>query len=311
MEIVWILLSVLAGIVGVILLAAFVCFMLAFYAPKRRPIGKNEYPIPPGNIYLIHRDRMVAWMKETRAASHTDMSVTSFDGLTLRGKYYEYAPGAPVELMIHGYRGTAERDLCGGVQRAFALGHNVLTVDQRASGFSDGHIITFGIRESRDCLTWIEHIRATFGSETKIYLTGISMGAATVLTAVGRGLPDNVCGILADCGYSTSRDIIKKVIRQLHLPAALLYPLVRLGARLYGGFDPEEISPLDAMKQCRIPVIFFHGDADDYVPCDMSRENYETCTAEKCLVIVPGAGHGLAYLVDPSTYIEALRDFWI
>lgn len=310
MNIIWIVLGILVGAVVLVLLAAFVCFMLTFYASKRKPVGEDEFPIPPGDIYLPHRDRMVAWMKETRAAPHTAMSVTSFDGLTLRGNYYEYAPGAPIELMIHGYRGTAERDLCGGVQRAFALGHNVLTVDQRASGLSDGHIITFGILESRDCLTWIEHIQQTFGDDTKIYLTGISMGAATVLTAVGRGLPKTVVGILADCGYSTSCDIIRKVIRQLHLPADLFYPLIRLGARLYGGFDPEELSPLEAMKQCRIPVIFFHGDSDDYVPCEMSRENFDACTAEKKLVIVPGAGHGLAYVADGDAYVAALREFW-
>ena len=310
MGIVYIVLGVLAGLAVLVLLAAFVCFLMAFYAPKRAPVGEDDFPIPPGDIYLPHRDRMVAWMKETRATPHTDMSITSFDGLTLRGKYYEYAPGAPIELMIHGYRGTAERDLCGGMQRAFALGHSVLMIDQRASGLSDGHVITFGILESRDCVTWIEHIRRTFGDDTKIYLTGISMGAATVLTAVGRDLPKNVVGILADCGYSTSRGIIKKVIRQRKLPADLLYPFVRLGARLYGGFDPEALSPLQAMKQCRIPVIFFHGDTDDYVPCSMSEENYAACTAKKKLVIVPGAGHGLAYVADQDGYIAALREFW-
>ena len=306
MAVVWILF----GLIVLVLVAAFAVFMMTFYAPRRKPVGKDDYPIPPGDIYLPHRDQMVAWMKETRATPHTAMSITSFDGLTLRGNYYEYAPGAPVELMIHGYRGTAERDLCGGMQRAFALGHSVLTVDQRASGLSDGHVITFGIRESRDCLAWIEHLRSTLGNDVKIYLTGISMGAATVLTTAGHELPPHVVGILADCGYSTTRDIIKKVIRQLHLPADLLYPLVRLGARLYGRFDPEETSPLDAMKRCRVPVIFFHGDTDDYVPCDMSRENYEACTAKKRLVVVPGAGHGLAFVIDQDGYIAALREFW-
>lgn len=310
MDIVWIVLGSIGGLAMLLLSTMLVCFLITFYAPKRKPVGQDEYPIPPGDIYLPHRDLMITWMKELRSRQHTEVSITSFDGLTLRGTYYEYAPNAPIELMFHGYRGTAERDLCGGVTRAFALGHSVLAVDQRAGGRSDGHVITFGIHESRDCLDWVTYILNTFGMNTHIYLTGISMGAATVLTAAGRGLPSNVKGILADCGYTTARDIIKKVVRQRHLPPALFYPLIRWSARLYGRFDLEETSPLAAMQQCRIPVIFFHGDTDDYVPCEMSVENHAACTAEKKLVIIPGAGHGLAYPIAPSAYIDALREFW-
>ncbi len=310
MPVVWAVLGTLAALAVLVLLAAFICFMMAFYSPRRKPVGADEFPIPPGEIYEPHRDQMVVWMKEMRATPHKRVSITSFDGLTLRGTYYEYAPGAPIELMLHGYRGTAERDLCGGMQRSYALGHNVLTVDQRASGTSDGHVITFGVWESRDCLSWIDYILKTFGSDTKIYLTGISMGAATVLTAAGHDLPENVVGILADCGYTSAREIIKKVVRDMKLPADLLYPLIRLGARLYGRFDPDETSPLEAMKRCRVPIIFFHGDTDDYVPCEMSVQNHAACTAKKQLVIIPGAGHGLAYPVDQDGYVAALQQFW-
>ena len=238
-----------------------------------------------------------------------DMSITTFDGKKLWGKYYEYAPGAPIELMFHGYRGTAERDLCGGVQRSFALGRSVLIVDQRGSGRSDGNVITFGVKESRDCLAWIDFMISRFGPDVRIVLCGISMGASTVLMAAGNELPPNVIGVLADCGYSDAGQMIRKVIRQLKLPAGLLYPIVRLGGLLYGGFDTEKAKPVEAVKNCRIPVIFFHGDRDDYVPWEMSRINYEACPVAKELVIIPEAGHGLCYLVDGPGYIAALRKF--
>ena len=110
--------------------------------------------------------------------------------------------------------------------------------------------------------------------DAKIIITGISMGAATVMMAASKPLPANVVGVLADCGYTSTKDIIKKVIRDMKLPADLLYPFARLGAMLFGGFDPDADSPIASMKRCRLPVIFFHGDADDYVPCSMSEENY-------------------------------------
>ena len=298
----------ITAVIGIVLLIAAICYFVAFYTfPKKA--SEEEFDIPPGAIYEPHRDTMIQWMKEVRAIPCREFTITSFDGLTLRGKYYECQPGAPIELMMHGYRGTAERDLCGGVQRCFALNRNALIIDQRACGNSEGHVITFGINESRDCRAWIDLLIREFGDDVRIIITGISMGASTVLITAGQELPHNVVGALADCGFSSAKEIIKKVIRQMHLPADILYPFVKLGARLYGGFRLEETSSVEAMKQCRIPVIFFHGDTDDYVPCEMSRINYEACAAEKRLVIVPNAGHGLAYLVDREGYLQALREF--
>ena len=305
MTFLWILL----GLVALVLIIAYACFRMAFWSPDRDPAVLEEYLIPEGEIYEPYRDEMIGWMKQCRNTPHEDVSITSFDGLTLRGKYYENIPGAPIELMFHGYRGTAERDLCGGMQRCFSLGRNALIVEQRASGRSEGNVISFGINESRDCLAWVDYMVGRFGPDVKIMLTGISMGAATVLTAAGEELPPNVFGVLADCGYTSPRDIIKKVIRDMGLPADISYPFVKLGARLFGHFDLEKTSPIEAMERCRVPVIFFHGEGDDFVPCDMSRQNYAACAAPKRLVTVPGAGHGLSFLMDREGYLEALREF--
>jgi len=305
----WILLgcSLLAAAV---LLIAYICFRMAFYADRSAPIDPNEFPIPDGEIYQPFRDTMITWMKEVRAMPHEDISIRSFDGLTLRGRFYEYAPGAPIELMFHGYRGRADRDLCGGVQRCFALGRSALIVDQRCCGESEGNVITFGVYEHRDCLSWLDYAIQRFGKDQKIILCGISMGAATVTMAAGHPLPENVIGVLADCGFTSAKAIIKKVIRDMKLPPAIAYPFVKLGARLYGHFALEAVPSIEALKNCTVPVIFFHGEDDDFVPCDMSREMYAICPTKKKLVTIPGAGHGLSYLVDPDRYLDALAEFF-
>ena len=310
MKILWILLGIMAAIALAVLLIAYLCYRMAFFAPKRKETPSDEIDIPKGEIYEVFRESMENWAREVRALPHEDVSITSFDGLTLHGKFYEYAPNAPIELMFHGYRGSAERDLCGGVQRCFALGRSALIVDQRCAGKSEGHVITFGIKEHRDCLCWVDFMIRHFGPDVKIILTGISMGASTVLMAGGKPLPHNVIGILADCGYSSARDIIQIVIRKMGLPVTLSYPFVKLGAKLYGGFDLEESSPSEMLKHCTVPVIFFHGEADDFVPCEMSRINYETCASKKRLVTIPSAGHGLSYPVAPELYLQSLREFF-
>ena len=304
MTVLWVLL----GLAALVLVLSFLCFVGVFCTLPRTEKGLQKLRIPHGKIYLPYKEQMFAWTRETRAMDCEEVSIRSFDGLTLRGKYYECQPGAPVELMFHGYRGTSERDLCGGVQRCFLLGHNALVVDQRAAGRSGGHVITFGIRESRDCADWARFAAEKFGPRCKLILCGLSMGAATVLMAAGEELPEQVVGVLADCGYTTPKAIICKCADQMHVPSKLVWPLVRLGARLFGGFDLEERSPLEVMGRCSLPVIFFHGEDDNFVPCAMSRENYDACTAPKKLVTVPGAGHGLSYIIDPEGYLEALRE---
>lgn len=304
------ILIVLSVLVIAFVLILVYCFNTAFYSKKRLAPSDNKYPIPSGEEYKPYKEQMKNWMIEARQLNPTNFSVTSYDGLTLKAKYYCYKEGAPIELMFHGYRGTGERDLCGGVQRCFELGHSAFIVDQRGAGESDGNVISFGVKEHKDCYTWINFITEHFGENTKILLCGISMGASTVLLAASKGLPENVIGVLADCGYSSAKDIIKKVCNDMHLPAKLAYPLVRLSGMIFGGFDINDAEIKEKVKNCKVPVILVHGESDNFVPCYMAHEIYDNISTRKQLLLVKDAGHGLSYLVDREGYIDSVRNFW-
>ena len=307
-----IFLYVLLAVVLLVLTTAFICFYRVFYSPKRKPLGEDEYEIPEGEIYEVFRDEMIGWVKDARAMPHEDVSVTSFDGYKLCGKYYECCKGAPIELLFHGYQGDGERDLSGGIIRAFSLGHSVLLVDLRVCGNSEGHIASFGILESKDCMAWVDYILDYIDFSAKIILTGVSMGAATVLmTSTNENLPQNVIGVLADCGYTSPKEIISKVVDDMGLPTKLVYPIIRLSGKVFGGFDIEEYSPIEAMERSTLPTIFFHGDDDKFVPKEMSIENFKACASPvKDLILIEGADHGLAYITDPTKYVIKLRDFF-
>ena len=303
----WVI-SGLCFVAAIILTISYICFRMAFFVNRKNQI--KGFSLPVGKIYEPHSDIMRGWAEEVKNMPYEQFSITSFDGLKLSGKYYEYSKGAPIELMFHGYRGSAERDLCGGVQRCFKLGRNALLVDQRGIGESEGNVITFGINERKDCLKWVDFMIEHFGQNVKIIICGISMGASTVLMAAGEELPSNVIGVLADCGYNSAKEIIKSVIEKLGLPKNLAYPFVKLGARIYGHFNLEETTPEEALKKCKIPVIFFHGDTDDFVPCEMSKKNFDACNSKKKLVTIEGAGHGLSYIIDPDLYLNSLKEFF-
>ncbi len=308
MGILWWLVGIIAFLAFVVIAVSFGVFLHVFWFKSRKPAAENEYEIPVGDIYEVFRDDMVNWAKQARTLPNESVEIKSFDGLTLRGRYYECKKGAPMEILFHGYEGNSERDMSGGIERCFKLGRNALLVDQRAAGRSDGHICTFGIKERHDCVKWVEFAVKRFGNDVKIGITGISMGAATVLMASAEKLPENVKFVLADCGFSSGKDIISKVMAEMGLPVKLAYPFVRLGAYLFGGFDLEETSPIEAVAKTKLPIIFVHGDTDAFVPFSMSERMYNATTNEKKkLIKINGAGHGLAYPVARDEYIEQLR----
>lgn len=303
-------LGLLFLLIILVLIISYICFRIVFYVSRKNEIPSDEILVPEGEIYEPYHEIMRKWTRETREYEHQDYTIRSHDGLLLHAKYFEYAQGAVTEIMFHGYKGSAERDLSGGIQRCFALGRNVLLVDQRTSCGSEGNVISFGINEHKDCLAWVDFAIEHFGPDIKLILTGISMGASTVLMAAGKPLPKNVVGVLADCGFSSAKEIIKKCAKDMHVPPAFIYPFIKLGAKLYGHFELEAYSPMEAMKTCKVPVLFFHGEADTFVPCYMSEKLYAACNAPKRLVTVPDAEHGLVYLVDNPGYFEAVMEFF-
>ena len=135
------------------------------------------------------------------------------------------------------------------------------------------------------------------------------MGAATVLLASGMDLPENVKGVLADCSYHSAKEIIKIVVKYLKLNPNFFYPFIKLGARIYGKFKLEETTPLESVKNAKVPIIFYHGEADSFIPCDMSVKLYMDCISKKKIVTIPNAGHGLSYLINPEKYIAELKKF--
>ena len=309
MPAVYTVLCLLLLLLLLLLVAAFICCRLAFSVPKQS--REALFAMPDTEQYRPYAETARQMITVALVVPYEGASVVSCDGLRLFGKYYAAAdPAAPWLILFHGYRSGAERDFCGGLAFGMASGFHVLLVDQRAHGQSDGKYLTFGIKERRDCLAWVNFVVEKAGKSSRIVLYGMSMGAATVLMAAGTPLPDNVVGIVADCGYTSPSAIIQKVIRDLHFPQFPTYALLRLGGRLFGGFDIEEYSAAEAMEHCCTPVLFIHGEDDRFVPCAMGRENYRRCrSAEKELLTVPNAGHGMSYMADKPAYLRTVTNF--
>ncbi len=303
MLLLWILIALLI----LTLTAAYCCYWIAFYNPEKRH-GDPVY-IPGGNDYKVIGPYLKQLCEDLEAKPYERVYTMSFDGLRLSARYYHVADGAPLQIQFHGYRGSGIRDFCGGNMLATKAGFNTLLVDQRAHGSSQGNTMTFGIKERYDCVSWVNFARERFGVDTQILLAGISMGAATVLMASQLELPKNVKGIVADCAYTSPKAIICKVIGDMKLPPKLIYPLVVLGARLFGHFSLEESSAVEAVRHAKVPILLVHGEKDKFVPCAMSVQIYEACASRKKLELYPDAGHGISFALDEPRYEKMLHNF--
>lgn len=291
----------------IVLAGAFYAYRKAFY--HRNVKGKLEKTYTNAEPYNEIREKLKGWTQALAAVPFEPVSIKSKDGKTLFGRYYHVKDGAPLHIEFHGYKGTAFRDFSGGDPFARKQGFNTLLVDQRAHGDSDGHTITFGILERIDCQLWVEYAVNRFGKDIKIFLSGISMGAATVLMASDLPLPPNVVGIIADSPYSSPKEILQKVCRvDMGLPAKAVYPFLCIGAVLYGHFRVRG-GAIESVKRTKIPLLILHGEGDGFVPSDMSRRIAENAASDVTLVTFKDADHCLGYVVSPKEYEEALCAF--
>ncbi|MBQ7761756.1 MAG: alpha/beta hydrolase [Clostridia bacterium] len=300
--------SIIGVLIVGILASSLYAYRRAFYSPKIEKRKTNSLDFLDKEAYKSVSELMKTLVGQVKAIPFEEVTIDSFDKTRLFARYYHMQDGAPLQIQFHGYRGSAFRDFCGGHALARELKHNILLVDQRAHGLSHGNSITFGIKESRDALAWCEYATRRFGN-IPIFLVGVSMGGSTVIGASAYQLPSNVKGIIADCPFSSPRDIIKKVCGDMGLNPTLIYPFIKLGAILFGRFNPDSFSCESAVGSSSTPILILHGENDSFVPCKMSNKIYEKCKSKCFLYTFEGAEHGLSFLANPEKYKKAVYDF--
>ena len=300
---IWILIGLLVFLLG----SSYGFFLVAC---KRTDKAADLQQTLNRPVYRDCKEEILAGLAEMEQKPHETVTVRSFDGLNLAGEYYPHPNARGTILMFHGWHGSPQADFGCAMSAYYSKGLNLLLVHQRTQGESEGKYITFGIRESRDVHAWVRWHGERFGKEVPILLTGISMGATTVLMSAGTPYDANVRGIIADCGFTSPWEIIASVVRGRGLPIFPFVPLMSMWARIFAGFGFREYSTLEAVKGIRIPVFFVHGEADRFVPCHMTEKVYEICgSSDKTLFLVPNARHGAAYLVDRCNYEKQISQF--
>lgn len=236
------------------------------------------------------------------------VEVKSKDDITLRGtEYITNEQSDKWAIVLHGYHSSPDAVISVGMHFS-EKGYNVLIPSMRASNESDGEYIGMGWLDKDDLKCWINLIIEQ-NENAEIVLHGSSMGAATVLMASG-DVPSNVKAIIEDSGYTSVWDIFASEAKaRFNLPTFPVLNMFEIVANYRAKYDIKEASSLEQVKNSKTPILFIHGDSDDFVPEYMCEELYEVANCEKEKLIIHGAGHTESKYKEPETYYNKIFDF--
>ena len=308
--------KVIILIVGLILFSiailTIICSIYFFYTLTRKGLTKmkkkiltfKNIPSPESFKDFIDSN----WYKNHNASK---LHITSYDNLKLSGIFVRNTkPSKNIVILSHGYTASSSAMLCY-TSYYYNKGFNILAVDNRCHGESQGKYLGMGYLDHFDILKWIDKCKELLGNDCKIILHGVSMGAATVCITAGYNPPKNVKCIISDCAYDRISDVYKQTITSS--TKILATPIIKgtsLICKLMAGYYFSDAAPINFVSKTPVPILYIHGDKDTFVPSYMADNLFNATPPDKRdILLIKGAGHGEAVIKDNQTYFNKIDNF--
>lgn len=306
MKVFW---GILAVIVVTLLLGGYFAYRYIIVRREPEPLPSPDDDISPARRWgVLHYEEQIQWLQQW---GWEEVAIENWQGAHLAGYLFlAKEPTTRTALCIHGYHCHGLRDYLYIAQMYLEkFGMNVLIVDNHAHGNSEGKRIGFGYNDSIDCIQWAEWLEERFGPECEVLLHGISMGANTVVNAVGdESLPECVHWAVEDCGYTSAKDEIKFMIKsRFKVPAFPLYHIASLFNAIFNNHFFIQNNGPKSLQNCNVPMLFVHGTADVTVPFEMGWALYEACPTRKRHLWMQNVGHADCYLSNTEAYYNAVK----
>lgn len=262
---------------------------------------------PTGEALWEHN---IPYFAPFRALPFEELEIRSGDGLTLRADLLRGDKDTGVTVIFcHGYKSEPAWDFAAMYDFYKDQGYNLMYLHMRAHGKSEGKYIGFGALDRYDLVLWAEKAAELFPGSS-VFFHGMSMGAAAILQSAELPLPENVRGLIADCGFSSTNEVFRNLVGKVyHIPATPFINIFELINLVTAGYGFRDADSVRSMQRSNLPLLYICGDSDVYVPADMAMRIYDACKAPKELLLVPGAGHAASYMLETEKYKCAVTEF--
>ncbi len=255
-----------------------------------------------------------AWYDGLKAAGILkDTTILGFQDKRVHACYAPAANPAKANgtaIVVHGYGDNHFVFLYLVRMYRDDLNYNVLFPDLQYHGYSEGDAIQMGWFDRFDVEKWAEVAHNIFKDDFMV-IHGVSMGAATTMMMSGDPQPDYVKAFVEDCGYSSVWDQLKSNLKDsFHLPPFPVLTSANIVCKNRYGWSFKEASSVNQLAKCDRPMLFIHGDADDFVPFSHLQKNYDAkVNGYKEMWVAPGAVHANAFAKYPQEYKQHVADF--
>ncbi len=271
-------------------------------------IDVSEYDKDKGNFSIEDFKKEVTDANNWAQQNQTETwQIVSEDKLKLSGRVFiQKQINTKWVIAVHGYANDSE-DMYLQAKNFYLRGYNVLLPDCRAHGDSEGKYIGMGWLDRRDIVQWVHKI-IEMQPDAEIVLYGISMGAAAVMMASGEDdLPVHVKCIIEDCGYSSVWEQLSSELKTLlNMPPFPVLYSADIISKLKAGYSFHQASSIEQVRRAKVPIMFIHGEADEFVPGNMVYQVYEAAPVEKELLVVPDTGHTRCCACDKEYWNKIL-----
>ena len=254
-------------------------------------------------------DRQIINIDYLKSLGREDITIKSKDNLNLHGfLIMNKEKSDKFIILVHGisigYVGSLKY-----VETFYKRGFNILVIDQRRHGKSEGSYVGMGWHDRLDILKWIDLIIKE-NKDAKILLHGISMGAGTVMMVSGEELPENVKVIIEDCGYTSAKEQLAYNLKTMFkLPSFPILNFCSLITKIKDNYFISEASAIKQLQKAKVPILFIHGDKDKFVPFYMLDKLYNACSSKKDKLIIKDVGHAKSESLKSDLYWNKVEDF--
>ena len=259
---------------------------------------------PDANIQSMYNEGM-KW-HDANVAHKTDVSVER-DGVHLYGEYFDLGNDKCVMIMS-GRTETLEYGYYFAIPYA-KLGYNVLVVDPRAHGLSEGEYNTIGYEESKDALAWVRHIHDNFGVKSVI-LHGICIGSAGALFALtSPDCPDYLEGMVAEGMFANFGESMKEHLIEKKKPVFMLNDMIDLWMKHYTGHSMK-YGPINVIDKLDKPLLMLHSKEDKYSTPQWAQKLIDKTHGDnKQLVWFDHGRHSMLRITDTAKYDQSIAEF--